>query len=521
MLNNIRKNYKYKTGIAAFAAMTMSLFASSCSNDEPLYSAEPGSISFTAPAQIGGSSSRVSYNQDENFLKVTWEPQKDIVLLYLDTDTTKAVATFEVTKVENNIATFTCKDTRGIPDITNVNGIMKYTPSSDWDPNSESGPYTQSANGSMVYKNQAAAATEHLKYANVIRAKLDKVNLTSKANIKFENTTAVFRINFSVSRNLSVGSSLTMYGVPQWGTGVSLTLGFPLNQNDELVAYIAAPEGQATGTLFVALTDGSTPNGDLNIVSTFSNTVTTYKGPSTKKYEKGHEYTATFDSTESWDAEIDGSNAFVDLGLSVFWSTKNLGAQALIGPESFGKYYAWGSIDGSYTKGFSAGEKPGDTTYGMDLTTLENKNVIKKVDGAYKLMPDYDAATSSKEGNSSWFTPTYVQWKELLEKCMWVWNAALNGYEVVSNKIVDGKKVTLFMPAAGFIEGNTKHNAGHYAYYWTSTPYGGTNDSWCMHISGPHRSYTEYWYPRYRGLSIRPVKWPEDDAPKTDQTTGK
>ena len=131
--------------------------------------------------------------------------------------------------------------------------------------------------------------------------------------------------------------------------------------------------------------------------------------------------------------------------------------------------------------------------------------------------------------DSSWFTPTYDQWKELLDQCVWVWNAAMDGYEVVSSKTVDdGNRVTLFMPAAGFIEGSTKHNAGHYAYYWTSTPYDtSASDSWCMHISGPHRSSTEYWYPRYRGMSIRPVKNKTEGGQttpaetKTDQTTGK
>ena len=63
MLKNHRKKYKYKSSITAFAAVALSLFATSCSNDEPIESNGDGAITFTTPTQIGGPTSRVTYEQ--------------------------------------------------------------------------------------------------------------------------------------------------------------------------------------------------------------------------------------------------------------------------------------------------------------------------------------------------------------------------------------------------------------------------------------------------------------------------
>ena len=549
MLKNNRFTYKYKTVIAVFAAITMSLFAASCSNDEPLYPSEAiDDISFTTSAIIGGTSSRVSYEQEADAkMKVRWEQNDTIYLVDKKNEDIK-LAEFVIQNPPNDKATFTCTKVFEGANLSNATGVFKYMPVGDG--------YTQKENGSNAYDkvtNYGKKGTQHLKYANVIESQeISEVDFINKKNcptLEFNNTTAIFRVIVKPKTALAKGSSITMYGVEGWGVGVSLTLDFTVESGETLVAYLAAPSGQARGSLSVALTDGIYT--DDNKIT--RNIIKTYKGISNKDYIAGSEYTADFSTnaeTDSWESEINGDNEFVNLGLSVLWSTKNLGAQTLTGENSFGNYYTWGSVN-PYQVDMPSQEKD-KNPLGQNLDDLLTNKIITSFtesngSTSYKLTANFDAATCyfdnlNAEGkipegdkNSPWFTPTRAQFEELLSQCTWVWNAALNGYEVVAsdNDNKEGQRVTLFMPAAGFKENGNTHNIGHYAYYWTSTPpvdnSSDTQNAWCMHISGAHRSNSQYisedLYPRYRAMSIRPVKVKTEGGQstpvetKTDQTT--
>ena len=522
MLNNIRKNYKYKTGIAAFAAMTMSLFAVSCSNDEPLSPAEAGSITFTAPAQIVGGSSRVSYIQNKGFIKVTWE-EGDVVQLFPENGTTP-MAKFEVTKVEGNKATFTCKDAAGITNLSNVSGVMRYMPALSestkkiGDKENVEGLYIQTKNGldnnfndnTPISPDTSSPGAEHLKYANVIEAKLDGVSLSSE-NIQFKNKTCIFRIILKTPYQINSGATVTLSGVRQdqgngglyeWGSGISQELAFDLGADEKLVVYIATPGGKASkGILHVALTDG-----------TKDNKVTTYSRNTSQPiptYTQGNEYTADFSNEEGKDADFTGGD-FVDMGLTsgTCWATKNLGANNIIGEGCYGKYFSWGNVNPG-NGNFDIDNKEASIACKVPETLLKENIIVEFKDNGvtkYKLAPDYDAATVAGRANdkaNEWSTPTYDQWKELLDNCTWAWNSALSGYEVISQ--INNNMI--FIPAAGYYDDNNLKNQGDYAYYWTSTPYAeSSQDSWCIHISGFHRSLSEFWYPRYCGMSIRPVK---------------
>ena len=500
-------------GTVAVTVAAFSIFGSSCSNDEPILPTGENAITFTTPAQIGGASSRVDYDQQENKIKVTWE-KNDVVKLFLDKDTT-AVATFVVTEVDpnNNLATFTCNNANGISNLESVTGTMKYIPRMPTKTETDLDPFAQMANGSSIYENQDSLVTKHLRYLNGIEAKLNDVNFKENGPILFKNTTAVFRIIIpKAPRNIVSGATLTMYGADTWGTGISQTLDFEVTKGNEIVAYIAAPAGKLGRSLSVALVDGSDKN------SATRSKVTTYYAESTATYYAGREYTADFTQKQSWDSDIDGTQEFVDMGGDVLWGTKNLDATGLTGDISFGGYYAWGSTT-SATGGFTHDGEYSKVAYNKNLDTLVKDGIIVSTTNPV-LTPEHDAAT---QHNKDWFTPTYEHWNQLLDNCIWIWNSALKGYEVMSNK----NNAVIFMPAAGFYDSNNLNNRGHYAYYWTSTAKNDEQNSWGMHISGPHRSIAEQSYPRYQGYNIRPVKNKTEggqsttDAPKTNQTTGK
>lgn len=125
----------------------------------------------------------------------------------------------------------------------------------------------------------------------------------------------------------------------------------------------------------------------------------------------------------------------VDLGLSVLWSSCNLGANL---PEEYGNYYAWGEIT------------PSETWKSGLVYNLENKQPeeLKALFGnesfSFSGNPQYDAA--SKKLGEGWRIPTLAELKELFEKCTW---------ELTTVKTIKGYKVTgpngntIFIPLAG------------------------------------------------------------------------
>ena len=136
----------------------------------------------------------------------------------------------------------------------------------------------------------------------------------------------------------------------------------------------------------------------------------------------------------------------VDLGLSVYWASCNLGAE---NPEEYGDYYAWGE-----TKPKSRYTEENYSYY--DANTAQYINIGDDISGT-----QYDAATVNL--GSDWRMPTKSEMQELVDKCTWEWTQ-VNG---VNGNIVTGPNGnSIFLPAAGFSAG-IKIN--EHLYYSTST----------------------------------------------------
>lgn len=143
----------------------------------------------------------------------------------------------------------------------------------------------------------------------------------------------------------------------------------------------------------------------------------------------------------------------VDLGLSVFWASCNLGADS---PEESGSYYAFGetSPKSNYTR---------ENYVYYDETKGEYINIGSNIAGT-----EYDAAHVNLGGH--WSIPTRQQFQELLDKCTWEYTQVnnVNGYRVTGK---NGNSI--FIPLSGrytYIL-NRDNEEGH---YWTSTS-DGTN----------------------------------------------
>ena len=145
---------------------------------------------------------------------------------------------------------------------------------------------------------------------------------------------------------------------------------------------------------------------------------------------------------------------YVDLGLSVKWSTVNTGITA---ERPAGDYYRW-----------------------------TDAVAIKTTDG-------------SRMG-------TKAEWEELRKYCTWKWTEqnGIKGY-LVTSKIKGFTNNSIFLPAAGKRYATSLFDDGSYAGYWTSSLYSGLT-YYAESFFGLDEDWFELFYStRENGMPVRPV----------------
>ncbi len=180
--------------------------------------------------------------------------------------------------------------------------------------------------------------------------------------------------------------------------------------------------------------------------------------------------------------------AAVDLGLpsGTKWASYNLGATR---PEDYGGYYAWGELEKKDSYSWN--------TYlhcdGEDYSCYELPNDISGT--------VYDIVKMKWGG--SWRMPTVDDFYELSDNCQieWVSRSGTKGCLITGP---NGNSI--FLPASGWVDGETKKNVNEYGLFWTpclidyNTDYGkslgGSLDE--IGVGGAIGD-------RYAGYSIRPV----------------
>lgn len=176
------------------------------------------------------------------------------------------------------------------------------------------------------------------------------------------------------------------------------------------------------------------------------------------------------------------SGAVIDLGLSVFWCSCNLGAES---PEEYGNYYAWGE-----TKEKSSFSEDNYAYY--DSGKADYIDIGDNIAGT-----EYDAATVNL--GKDWRMPTNKEVEELISKCKFEWTQ-INGHN--GFKVTGPNKNTIFLPAAGF---NGSLDVGKWTLYSTSNPGANKTRRSSLHsytTDPPHLNNQEQ---KYFGFSIRPV----------------
>ena len=202
----------------------------------------------------------------------------------------------------------------------------------------------------------------------------------------------------------------------------------------------------------------------------------------------------------------------VDLGLTiegsdsktykVIFANANLTATGLAASETdYGDYFAWGatmpwydSLDitsstwqATWKYGKSGGYKETNCpSYVNDAVYVEN-SILKM---------EYDPARKILEGD--WQIPTQDIWRKLIEGSLHSWINTKQGYEFVNND------QTLFLPAAGYVDGVSFIQVGSNGYYWSGTASLSTHAYRLTFHSYDVNAESDL--SRYYGHSVRPVR---------------
>lgn len=177
------------------------------------------------------------------------------------------------------------------------------------------------------------------------------------------------------------------------------------------------------------------------------------------------------------------AGAVVDLGLSVYWCSCNVGAES---PEEYGDYFAWGE-----TKPKNVFTESNYSYY--DNSTKTYTEIGEDISGT-----EYDAATINL--GTDWRMPTAAERYELLTECSWEWTQ-ING---VNGYLVTGKNGnTIFLPSSGIWASSLMHKKEREGVTLWSSTQNKAYISWAYTLSKD-----DSWpnsEPMYYGACIRPV----------------
>ena len=196
-------------------------------------------------------------------------------------------------------------------------------------------------------------------------------------------------------------------------------------------------------------------------------------------------------------APAEPSIEYVDLGLSVYWATVNVGATA---PEEYGYYVSWGELEEKEWYSWSYYK------FGTSKSSLTKYN---KTDKQATLEAVDDIATV--EYGEGWRMPSKAEFTELFENCNIEYTASENGVNGIrlTSKVAGYEDKSIFIPAGGYKQDNGVMSEGSAACLWTnqcmiggfSMPEYGFSVN--ISVLGSYETPTAY---RYFGRNVRAVK---------------
>lgn len=181
--------------------------------------------------------------------------------------------------------------------------------------------------------------------------------------------------------------------------------------------------------------------------------------------------------------------AYVDLGLpsGTKWATCNVGAATA---EEFGYYFNWGEVASSiYSSRWGYYKYQGWTKY----NETDGLTVLEAID---------DPATWNI--SATWRTPTYDEWKELVDCCDWA-DTEISDVPGVRISSKSNPETYIFLPKGGYRNGTSSSAINSDCYYWTSSIYSFDGEIYFQWVYA-YTSSGIYNYSRNENaMPIRPV----------------
>lgn len=218
---------------------------------------------------------------------------------------------------------------------------------------------------------------------------------------------------------------------------------------------------------------------------------------------------------------IPDTDEYVDLGLSVLWAKRNVGADTT---DDLGKFFFWGC-----TKGWKFGEEyipnENESFSSMTVSELLDAKVIEpdlRNDDIlthgywYHLAPTYDAATQNM--GSPWRMPTSDEIEELVNNTTMEWAQQGERWIFKLTSTVPGfeDRYIILPGAEGYfsLKGDFHKIENVPGYWWGSTPndyehpYSSILSIWWEKPYDLHEEATKKmaWDPRSLGMNIRAVR---------------
>ena len=171
----------------------------------------------------------------------------------------------------------------------------------------------------------------------------------------------------------------------------------------------------------------------------------------------------------------------------------------------YGDYFAWGAIEpwyNSYTIGTDGDGKP--TVTSNDWKEGHSNGYANGTAPIFS--PEYDSGQDFKMSddparkilNGGWQIPTKAIWEALVDINSKEWN---NTKQVC---VFENNSQTLFLPAAGYVDGTSFSGVGSLSYYWSGSACLSTGAYFLYFYDGGVGAQNYYY--RYNGLSVRPVR---------------
>lgn len=196
--------------------------------------------------------------------------------------------------------------------------------------------------------------------------------------------------------------------------------------------------------------------------------------------------------------------AAIDLGLSVLWASRNLGA----GNEyDSGSYFAWGETEPKANYSWSSYAHGDGVEFSKYCPEWTGDGFS---DGEVELEPADDPVRVHLGGG--WRLPTRWELWELWDfvsgdsrRISFETEAGVKGFRVYAPS-----GASVFFPLAGRASGTLIEDYGKYGYYWTSSltrnASGAPAGAYFLGVEGATESINEWSCGRYYGLPVRPVR---------------